>query len=297
MSKFAKGKSWIEHRIDSDLDVDGRHFTVNLLARKGTGVQGFRVTLVFLPHDERDRETIKELFARIIAEEGQTLLGWRPVPTDNRLIGDSAKATQPVFEQLFIDVSAAMAGDGAAEASADARSARAERKLYVIRKRVEHAVDRLKTINALSRRFFFVVSLSTRRLVYKGMLQARQLEPMFPDLSDARVASALALVHQRFSTNTFPSWPLAQPMRTPHAPTLQDWRCRAAHSPLQPPDSPPQLPSAPPLPQAPCPSVEKDVGVTTSFSALCPTMTGKAPATSVPCTCRPGTLRFPASIA
>ena len=82
----------------------------------------------------------------------------------------------------------------------------------MIRKRIEHAVDRLK-INALSRRFFYIVSLSANTLIYKGMLTARQLEPMFPDLSDDDLQSALALVHQRFSTNTFPSWPLAHPYR------------------------------------------------------------------------------------
>jgi glutamate synthase (ferredoxin) len=169
----------------------------------------YAAALVFLPHDERDRSTIKDLIAAIVKEEGQTLLGWRDVPTDNRLVGDSARATQPVFQQLFIDVSAAMTG---ADVSAAARSAQAERKLYVIRKRIEHAVDRLK-MNALSRRFFYIVSLSSRTLIYKGMLQARQLQPMFPDLSDEDLESALALVHQRFSTNTFPSWPLAHPYR------------------------------------------------------------------------------------
>jgi glutamate synthase (NADPH) large chain len=160
--------------------------------------------LVFLPHDERDRGKIKELIAKIADEEGQAVLGWRDVPTDNRLVGDSARATQPVFEQVFIAA-------GFPVASAEDR-ARLERKLYVIRKRVEHAVDRLK-MKALSRRFFYIVSLSATRLIYKGMLQARQLEPMFPDLSDASLESALALVHQRFSTNTFPSWPLAHPYR------------------------------------------------------------------------------------
>src|SRR5688572_19904493 len=165
--------------------------------------------LVFLPHDERDRARIKELIAKVADEEGQRVLGWRDVPTDNRLVGDSARATQPVFEQLFIDVSAAMADPGL---PLEARRAKAERKLYVIRKRVEHAVDRLK-IKALSRRFFYIVSLSANRIIYKGMLQARQLEPMFPDLSDESFESALALVHQRFSTNTFPSWPLAHPYR------------------------------------------------------------------------------------
>jgi glutamate synthase domain-containing protein 1 len=165
---------------------------------------GYGAGLVFLPHDESARERIKDLIARITDEEGQSLLGWREVPTDNRLVGDSARATQPVFEQVFI-------GAAFDTATADGQ-ARFERKLYVIRKRVEHAVDALK-INALSRRFFYIVSLSSERLIYKGMLQAKQLQPMFPDLSDEDLASALALVHQRFSTNTFPSWPLAHPYR------------------------------------------------------------------------------------
>jgi glutamate synthase (ferredoxin) len=172
--------------------------------------------LVFLPHDERDRDTIVALVGRIVAEEGQRLIGWRDVPTDNGLLGESARATQPVFRQVFVDVSAAM-GDADVSAvppgaQAEARRAKAERTLYVIRKRIEHAVDRLK-INALSRRLFYIVSLSASTLIYKGMLTARQLEPMFPDLSDADLQSALALVHQRFSTNTFPSWPLAHPYR------------------------------------------------------------------------------------
>ncbi|HUL02319.1 MAG TPA: glutamate synthase large subunit [Gemmatimonadales bacterium] len=160
--------------------------------------------LVFLPHDARSRHTLKALFEKIAAEEGQQVLGWRAVPTDNRLIGDSAKAAQPVFEQVFI----------AAGPSLRAPASRAifERKLYVIRKRVEHAVDALE-MEALSRRLFYIVSLSATRLIYKGMLQAKQLAPMFPDLADPRVESALALVHQRFSTNTFPSWPLAHPYR------------------------------------------------------------------------------------
>ena len=173
--------------------------------------------LVFLPHDESDRDRIKDLIARIIDEEGQRLLGWRDVPTDNRLVGPSARATQPVFQHLFIgltgldDASEDLSAE-AQRAQAEGRSAKAERKLYVIRKRIEHAVDTLK-INPLSRRFFYIVSLSTRTLTYKGMLTARQLAPMFPDLGSPELTSALALVHQRFSTNTFPSWPLAHPYR------------------------------------------------------------------------------------
>src|SRR5687768_5423696 len=126
------------------------------LPAEGTYAAG----LVFLPHDERDCERIKELIARITAEEGRTLLGWRDVPTDNRLVGDSARATQPVFKHLFIGMGAPAAAGVAITAE---QRALFERKLYVIRKRVEHAVDRLK-INALSRRFFYIVSLSANRL-------------------------------------------------------------------------------------------------------------------------------------
>ncbi|MBM3818703.1 MAG: glutamate synthase large subunit [Acidimicrobiia bacterium] len=160
--------------------------------------------LIFLPRDARDREVAREHVGRIVAEEGQQLLGWRDVPTDNSLLGDSAKATQPVFQHVFI-------GAGFEVSTPEAR-ARFERKLYVIRKRIEHEGDRLD-MSALSRRFCYIVSLSSNTLIYKGMLQARQLEPMFPDLSHPDLESCLALVHQRFSTNTFPSWPLAHPYR------------------------------------------------------------------------------------
>jgi glutamate synthase (ferredoxin) len=173
---------------------------------------GYGAGLVFLPHDPRDREKVRELIGRITAEEGQTLLGWRDVPTNNSLVGASARKTQPVFQQVFIGAG----GEAAAKAAAGTLSAedrkRFERKLYVIRKRVEHAIDTLK-ISPLSRRFCYIVSLSPNTLIYKGMLTARQLDPMFPDLADPDLVSALALVHQRFSTNTFPSWPLAHPYR------------------------------------------------------------------------------------
>jgi glutamate synthase (ferredoxin) len=161
--------------------------------------------LIFLPYHEHDRETIKSVMTAIAYEEGATLVGWRDVPTDNQLLGESAVATQPVFKQLFIG-SPFPVTDRASEQ-------KFERKLYVIRKRIENAVDKLPLKSALSRRFFFIVSLSAKTLIYKGMLRAQQLEPMFPDLSDSDLQSSLALVHQRFSTNTFPSWPLAHPYR------------------------------------------------------------------------------------
>jgi len=159
----------------------------------------YGVGLVFLPHDVVERDKVQALLGAIVAEEGQRLLGWRPVPTDDRLLGNSALMVEPHMRQLFL-------GRGAATPA----GASFERKLYVIRKRIEHAVDAL---DMPGKRFFYIPSLSARTLIYKGMLSADQIEPMFPDLGDPDVESALALVHQRFSTNTFPSWPLAHPYR------------------------------------------------------------------------------------
>ncbi len=166
--------------------------------------------LVFLPHDGAERAQIKALFARISAEEGQAVLGWRPVPTDDAALGARARASEPVFEQVFIGPAAA-AGDalpGPAARGADPLYF--ERKLYIIRKRIEAEADAL---GLAERSLFFVVSLSSKTLTYKGMLTAGQISTMFPDLSDPSLESAMALVHQRFSTNTFPSWPLAHPYR------------------------------------------------------------------------------------
>ena len=158
--------------------------------------------LVFLPHEPEAQTLLRGVFARIAADEGQAVLGWRDVPTNLAAIGRNAAAVAPAFAQVFIGRGAGLDGPDAA--------ARFERVLYVIRKRVEHAVDELP---AAIRRAFYVVSLSSRTLTYKGMLTASQLGPMFPDLADPALDSALALVHQRFSTNTFPSWPLAHPYR------------------------------------------------------------------------------------
>ena len=157
--------------------------------------------MVFLPRDPGERQRVRDLVARITAEEGQTLLGWRQVPTDDRSLGDRARAAEPLIEQLFI-------GKEAGRVSPDALGF--ERKLYVIRKRIEREADALGLGDRAS---FYIVSLSSKTLIYKGMLTAAQIRPMFPDLADERLESALALVHQRFSTNTFPSWPLAHPYR------------------------------------------------------------------------------------
>jgi glutamate synthase (ferredoxin) len=155
--------------------------------------------LVFLPTDPAQAARCQAIFEEIIREEGQTLLGWREVPTDDSPIGPSAKAAEPLFKQIFIGRNPAIADDRAFE-----------RTLYVIRKRVEHAVFGSPVQNG---KLFHVPSLSSNTLIYKGMLSANQIETMFPDIVDPAIESALALVHQRFSTNTFPSWPLAHPYR------------------------------------------------------------------------------------
>jgi glutamate synthase (ferredoxin) len=166
---------------------------------------------VFLPRDPSARETIEALIERIVQEEGQTLVGWRDLPTDDRLVGASAAAVEPYFKQLFVKRGReGFSPDSAEKPSRPLLSF--ERKLYVIRKRIEHAVDRLP-ISSTDKKYFYIPSLSANTLIYKGMLIADQIETMFPDLTDPDVESALALVHQRFSTNTFPSWPLAHPYR------------------------------------------------------------------------------------
>ncbi len=155
--------------------------------------------LVFLPRAAADAAECQRILEGIVREEGQTVLGWRDLPTDSSAVGPSARAVEPLFRQLFV---------GRAEGVPD--RAAFERRLYVIRKRAEHAVNRT---GLAEKKFFYLPSLSANTLIYKGMLSADQIEGMFPDVTDPLVDSALALVHQRFSTNTFPSWPLAHPYR------------------------------------------------------------------------------------
>jgi glutamate synthase (NADPH/NADH) large chain len=155
--------------------------------------------LVFLPPDALHADKVRALIQTIIVDEGQRALGWRPVPTDDRLLGATARSVEPRIMQVFV-------GRGARVRD----HAHFERKLYVIRKRIEHAVA---TLDDADRKFTYLPSLSSNTFIYKGMLSADQIEAMYPDLADPDVESALALVHQRFSTNTFPSWPLAHPYR------------------------------------------------------------------------------------
>ncbi|GGR26655.1 glutamate synthase [Streptomyces cinereoruber] len=146
----------------------------------------YAVGIAFLPEDGIDATVAK--IEGIAAEEGLNVLGWREVPVAPELLGASARSTMPVFRQLFV-------ADGQNTGIA------LDRKAFVLRKRAEREAAT------------YFPSLSARTLVYKGMLTTGQLEPFFPDLSDRRCATAVALVHSRFSTNTFPSWPLAHPYR------------------------------------------------------------------------------------
>jgi glutamate synthase (NADPH) large chain len=162
--------------------------------------------LVFLPRDPVARHAIEALVRQVLEEEDLRLLGWRDVPTDDSRLGARAVASEPVFQQLFVGRGKRFGFDP--DPVADRQ--RFERTLWVARKRIERAVDGLAV---RERGAFYVVSLSSNTLTYKGMLTADQIAPMFPDLVDPEMESALALVHQRFSTNTFPSWPLAHPYR------------------------------------------------------------------------------------
>ena len=163
------------------------------------GVGEYGVGMIFLPRDTAARAACEHAIAEKIAAEGQTLLGWRDVPVDNTSLGESVKTVEPVVRQVFI-------GRGALCLDADSF----ERKLFVIRKTAEHAVRKLP--GELGRGFY-IPSLSARTIVYKGMLLANQVGKYYLDLQNESVVSALALVHQRFSTNTFPTWDLAHPFR------------------------------------------------------------------------------------
>ncbi len=159
----------------------------------------YGVGMVFLPADAPARAGIEDLINKFVEAEGQALLGWRDVPVDNSGLSKATIEVEPVIRQVFI-------GRGENCADVDAF----ERKLFVIRKQVEHAV---KAQNFTDAKQFYVPSMSARTIVYKGMLLAKQVGEYYLDLGDAELVSCLALVHQRFSTNTFPSWDLAHPFR------------------------------------------------------------------------------------
>ncbi|MFH1386336.1 MAG: glutamate synthase large subunit [bacterium] len=152
---------------------------------------GYGTGLIFFPQDEQARKAAKELITRTINEEGQALLGFRQLPLDNHDIGESARRSEPVIEQIFIKK-----GKGCRN------QVEFEKKLYSLRRKIEK----------LNNKIYFV-TLSSRTIAYKGLLMTDQVEKYFLDLGDPRVTSAIALVHSRYSTNTFPTWDLAQPFR------------------------------------------------------------------------------------
>ncbi len=207
----------LEHRGASGAEKntgDGAGLLMQLphefLAR-AAGAEGIRLPgprdygagMVFLPRNAAAREACVQRFEQAADDEGLRLLGWREVPVDPTSLGPTARASQPVIRQVFIarpDTLADPAGDDLAF----------ERRLYVLRRMAEKAVAR----SAIpGRDAFYVASLSSRTIVYKGMLNASQLLTFFPDLGDPEAESAIAMVHSRFSTNTFPSWARAHPYR------------------------------------------------------------------------------------
>jgi glutamate synthase (NADPH/NADH) large chain len=163
----------------------------------GDGEYG--VGMLFLPQDDENRAQFERHLEGIIREEGQTLIGWRTVPTDDRKLGDTAKSVQPFVRQVFIGQQGSFTDELGFE-----------RKLYVIRKRAEQEI---RYSGAEGGEAFYFSSLSSKTIVYKGMLIPEQVDSYYVELQDPAVETALALVHSRFSTNTFPSWERAHPYR------------------------------------------------------------------------------------
>ncbi|HEX6787237.1 MAG TPA: glutamate synthase large subunit, partial [Acidimicrobiales bacterium] len=159
----------------------------------------YAVGLCFLPTDDVAREKTVAAIEALVAEEGLHTVGWRDVPVEPAVLGESARRVLPVLRQLFVADPSGTSGLAL------------DRRIYPLRKRIEHEVDDEAAVGDGPSAYF--PSLSARTIVYKGMLTTRQLGAFYPDLTDERVESALALVHSRFSTNTFPSWPLAHPYR------------------------------------------------------------------------------------
>lgn len=161
---------------------------------------GYAAGFFFLPPDAKARKEIENRAEKIVAEEGHRVIGWRDVPVDNTDLGESIFPSEPCSRQLFVE---------------NARPGRDrdgfDRDLFVIRRRIEIEVGKLN--NPTAEGFFYIPSMNSRTVLYKGLLLSSQLGPYYLDLQDEDMVTAMALVHQRFSTNTFPTWSLAQPFR------------------------------------------------------------------------------------
>ena len=190
--KLGDGAGLLMQMPDAFMRREAQKLNINLPA-----AGQYAVGNLFLPQDIKNRAACEAIITKIIAEENQTVLGWRDVPVDNSNIAEAARDVEPCMRQVFVG---SQAGD----------QNTFERKCFVIRKRIEHAV---RALNLKDNAAFYVPSFSSRTIVYKGMLLANEVGIYYKDLADESVISALALVHQRFSTNTFPTWDLAHPFR------------------------------------------------------------------------------------
>ncbi|MGC9469941.1 MAG: glutamate synthase large subunit [Bacteroidales bacterium] len=176
------------------IQVPHTFFLAEKLPVTGQGTYG--TGLVFLPGREKEQNRILDMMKKTAGEEGLEWMFLRNVPVDNRSLGDIARKSEPAIRQVFI--------------RADLEQDELERKLYIFRKRMEKKV---REASFYGKEAFYICSLSTRVMIYKGMFTPEQLQAYYPDLSDPSMESAIALIHSRFSTNTFPSWDLAQPFR------------------------------------------------------------------------------------
>jgi glutamate synthase (ferredoxin) len=180
------------------------HEFLKIVAKEaGVALPGFGeygVGMIFLPPDAADRHECERAFAQIVTEEGQHLLGWRTIPTNNSSLGETAKASEPFMRQVFIGRDPKLADEMAFE-----------RKLYVIRKRATNFIRFSGKVSG--GQYFYFSSLSYKTIIYKGMLMPAQVDQYYPDLKHPAMETALALVHSRFSTNTFPSWERSHPYR------------------------------------------------------------------------------------
>lgn len=160
---------------------------------------GYGAGLVFLPTEDKDRRFCEDNFRKIIESEGLVFLGWREVPVDDSMIGKTARDTEPVIKHIFVGKPSSLKDELAFE-----------RKLFVARKRIENLV---RGSRISQKKYFYVTGLSCRTLGYKGLLMSTQLKEYFLDLKDEGIKSSFALIHARYSTNTFPTWDLSQPFR------------------------------------------------------------------------------------